>query len=77
MACCYRAQWLDLLTSPAPWSEVAPVAGMMLFRAAVTTIRIEIAEFLSHGADGPEHQALLRLIGILVEEPERLETLTH
>lgn len=30
--------------------------------------QIEIGAFLSHGARGPEHQALLRLIGTLVEE---------
>ncbi len=29
---------------------------------------IEIGTFLVHGAPGPEHQALLRLIGTLVEE---------
>jgi hypothetical protein len=28
--------------------------------------RIEIGEFLRTGADGPEHQGLLRLIGTLV-----------
>ena len=30
---------------------------------------IEIGAFLGTGARGPEHQALLRLIGELVEEP--------
>ena len=32
------------------------------------TSRVEIAEFLA-GGHGPEHQALLRLIGTLVGEP--------
>jgi len=32
------------------------------------TSHIEIADFLAHGGAGPEHQALLRLIGSLVEE---------
>jgi hypothetical protein len=41
------------------------------------TTRIEIGDFLVHGGHGPEHQALLRLIGSLVEEPERLATLRH
>ena len=31
---------------------------------------IEIGDFLAHGR-GPEHQALLRLIATLVEEPAR------
>lgn len=30
---------------------------------------IEIGDFLAHGGRGPEHQALLRLIASLVEEP--------
>jgi hypothetical protein len=30
---------------------------------------IEIGEFLRSGAKGPEHQALLRLIGTLVDVP--------
>jgi hypothetical protein len=38
---------------------------------------IEIGNFLAHGGHGPEHQALLRLIGSLVEEPERVATLSH
>jgi hypothetical protein len=33
------------------------------------TTHIEIGDFLMHGGHGPEQQALLRLIGILVEEP--------
>ncbi len=33
--------------------------------------QIEIEDFLAHGPRGPEHQALLRLIGSLVEEPAR------
>jgi hypothetical protein len=35
------------------------------------TTHIEIADFLMHGGYGPEHHALLRLIGTLVEEPAR------
>jgi hypothetical protein len=35
------------------------------------TAHIEIGDFLMHGGHGPEHQALLRLIGTLVEEPAR------
>ncbi len=35
------------------------------------TTHIEIGDFLTHGSHGPEHQALLRLIGTLVEEPAR------
>ncbi len=30
---------------------------------------IEVGAFLSSGGQGPEHMALLRLIGTLVEEP--------
>ena len=30
---------------------------------------IDLASFLANGANGPEHQALLRLIGTLVEIP--------
>lgn len=30
---------------------------------------IEIGAFLGRGGQGPEHQALLRLIGTLVEQP--------
>jgi len=30
---------------------------------------IDLAAFLGNGANGPEHQALLRLIGTLVEVP--------
>jgi hypothetical protein len=41
------------------------------------TANIEIGDFLSHSGHGPEHQALLRLIGSLVDEPERLATLRH
>ena len=41
------------------------------------TTCIEIGNFLAHGGHGPEHQALLRLIGSLVEEPERVATLSH
>ena len=33
--------------------------------------RMEIGDFLAHGGHGPEHQALLRLIGTLVEETAR------
>jgi hypothetical protein len=35
------------------------------------TTHIDIGGFLMHGGHGPEHQALLRLIGTLVEEPDR------
>ena len=35
------------------------------------TTHIEIGNFLGRGGHGPEHQALLRLIGTLVEEPAR------
>ena len=35
------------------------------------TSRMEIGDFLVHGGRGPEHQALLRLIGTLVEETAR------
>jgi hypothetical protein len=35
------------------------------------TTHIEIGDFLVRGGHGPEHQALLRLIGTLVEEPAR------
>ncbi|MEA3141695.1 MAG: hypothetical protein QOK23_3864 [Gammaproteobacteria bacterium] len=31
--------------------------------------RVEIGSFLRAGAEGPEHQALLRLIGSLVDAP--------
>jgi hypothetical protein len=33
--------------------------------------QIEIGQFLSRGGQGPEHEALLRLIGTLVEEGNR------
>jgi len=32
------------------------------------TLHIEISDFLARDARGPEHQALLRLIGTLVED---------
>jgi hypothetical protein len=32
------------------------------------TSHMEIGDFLAHGGRGPEHQALLRLIGTLVEK---------
>jgi hypothetical protein len=32
------------------------------------TSHMEIGDFLAHGGHGPEHQALLRLIGTLVEK---------
>ncbi len=35
------------------------------------TTHIEIGDFLVRGGHGAEHQALLRLIGTLVEEPAR------
>jgi hypothetical protein len=33
-----------------------------------TVSRAEIADFLGHGRAGPEHQALMRLIGSLIEK---------
>ena len=33
--------------------------------------RMEVGDFLAHGGQGPEVQALLRLIGTLVEETAR------
>jgi hypothetical protein len=41
-----------------------------LHRAGQTS-RVEVGDFLAHGGQGPEHQALLRLIGTLVEESAR------
>lgn len=35
------------------------------------TSNMEIGDFLTHGGGGPEHQALLRLIGTLVEKSAR------
>ena len=35
------------------------------------TSHMEIGDFLAHSGHGPEHQALLRLIGSLVEETTR------
>jgi hypothetical protein len=35
------------------------------------TTHIEIGNFLGRGGHGPEHQALLRLIGTLLEDPAR------
>jgi hypothetical protein len=35
------------------------------------TTHIEIGDFLVRGGYGPEHQALLRVIGTLIEEPAR------
>jgi len=35
------------------------------------TSRMEIGDFLVHGGHGPERQALLHLIGTLVEETAR------
>jgi hypothetical protein len=35
------------------------------------TTHIEIGDFVMHGGHGPEHLALLRLIGTLLEEPAR------
>jgi hypothetical protein len=34
--------------------------------------QMEIGDFLAHGGHGPEHQALLRLIGTLVEKTARI-----
>jgi hypothetical protein len=43
------------------------------------TSHMEIGDFLSHSGHGPEHQALLRLIGTLVEKsmspPTRTDSL--
>ncbi|MGH7123775.1 MAG: hypothetical protein ACREFI_05340 [Stellaceae bacterium] len=33
--------------------------------------RMEVGDFLAHGGHGPEHQALMRLIGTLVKETVR------
>ena len=38
-------------------------------RSGGQTSRLEIGVFLRPGAEGPEHQALLRLIGSLVDVP--------
>jgi hypothetical protein len=35
------------------------------------TSQMEVGDFLAHGGQGPETQALLRLIGSLVEVPAR------
>ena len=35
------------------------------------TTQIEIGDFLMHSGHGPEHEALLRHIGTLVDEPAR------
>ena len=37
------------------------------------TTPMGIGDFLAHGGHGPEQQALLRLIGSLVEEPARVD----
>ncbi len=50
-----------------------PMSGRVFIRhepnapSGGQTSSIEIAAFLAGGANGPEHQALLRLIGTLVE----------
>jgi hypothetical protein len=38
------------------------------------TSRAEVGDFLARGGNGPERQALLRLIGTLVQEPARSES---
>lgn len=40
------------------------------------TSHMEIGDFLAHSAHGPEHQALLRLIGTLVEKTTSQPTST-
>ena len=59
------------------WSLVRDPASQHVFiehepnaSSGGQTTHIEIADFL-HGGHGPEHQAMLRLIGTLVEEPAR------
>lgn len=41
------------------------------------TTQIELGDFLTHDGHGPEQQALPRLVGSLVEEPEGLATQRH
>jgi hypothetical protein len=60
------------------WSLVREPASQRVFiehepnaRSGGQTTQIEIGDFLVHGGHGPEHQALLQLIGTLVEEPGR------
>ena len=60
------------------WSLVREPASQRVFiehepnaSSGGQTTDIEIGDFLMHGGHGPEHQALLRLIGTLVEEPAR------
>jgi hypothetical protein len=58
------------------WSLVRETASERVFiehqpnaSSGGQTTQIEIGDFLMHGGHGPEHQALLRLLGTLVEEP--------
>jgi len=58
------------------WSLVRETASERVFiehqpnaSSGGQTTYIEIGDFLRHAGHGPEHQALLRLIGTLVEEP--------
>ena len=60
------------------WSLIRePTSGRVFIEHAPNissggqTSRMEIGDFLAHGGHGPEHQALLRLIGTLVEESAR------
>ena len=60
------------------WSLIRdPTSGRVLIEhepnisSGGQTSRMEIGDFLAHGGHGPEHQALLRLIGTLVEETAR------
>jgi len=49
-----------MLTTPKPDKSHLPSGGRVT--------EIEIGAFLGTGAHGPEHQALLRLIGSLVDQ---------
>jgi hypothetical protein len=58
------------------WSLVREPASQRVFiehepntPSGGQTTQIEIGDFLMRGGHGPEHQALLRLIGTLVEAP--------
>ena len=66
------------------WSLVRePASGRVFIEHAPNvssggrTTHIELVDFLTHDGHGPEQQALLRLIGSLVEEPEGLATQRH
>ena len=51
-----------------PTSERVLIEHQPKVSSGGQTSHIEIGDFLAHGGHGPEHQALLRLIGTLVEE---------